>query len=106
MMKWANVKMLLGVLLVLALVFVSACGGGTTTDDLNKGEDPPASSDDGNQSDPGDVQEDVTIRFSNWAQSDTYDRVNEAFTEDFPNITVEWVFSNGHGAGHFANILN
>lgn len=94
--RWLTIFLLTAGLLAL----IVACSGNSDDDQdadlIGNGEETPGQSVENDED-----REEVTIRFQNWAQSDTYNRVNEAFMDEFPWINVEWVFS-GAGAFMFA----
>ncbi|WP_309120215.1 sugar ABC transporter substrate-binding protein [Paenibacillus sp.] len=102
MKKAKSSKVIFILTLVLALLVVSACSSNST------GNEPAPADQDTNIADESApttdeepvVEEDktpVTIKFTNWANSETYNKVNEAFMKKYPWITVEFVYSGEKG---------
>ncbi len=100
-------KSILAVTMIAVLLIAAACSNGNNEASISPSaspapsESPSAASTElaASETTPA-VEEDrtpVTIKFANWANSETYTKVMEAFTKKYPWIKVEFVYTGEKG---------
>ncbi|QKS69735.1 extracellular solute-binding protein [Paenalkalicoccus suaedae] len=105
-MRFRSVKGLLFVVLIMSLVFISACGGdgsnatnGNTTGSAGDGNND-GNGDTNETASSGDGEEEVTIRVAWWGGQERHEMTLDAidlFEEEYPHITVEPEYTDWDG---------